>query len=477
MKIKTSVGHTDTMQGEIMITVGSNNRFRRFGNLFAVFMTITSLMLIPAGTVFSDENAETVLRLHGSNTVGAELAPALAKAFIQQILHAENISGTPGSNLNEMTVSGSISGKKAEIEIRSYGTATGFTALKEKKCDIAMASRPISPKENKELQALGNMTTCRNEHVIALDGIAVIVHPINRLRSVNISDLAGIFSGKIRNWSETGGNGKEIHVYTRDEKSGTFQTFRNLALQGNRIAENAEICRYHEDIADKVARDPDGIGYVGLPYIFRTKALAVSDGESTALKPAPFTVKTEDYILSRRLFLYAPSPAPGSYTGRFIDFVLSPAGQQIVRDTGFVNLDIELSVTRTDPDQSSQNASVLDEYLQTVEKAQRLSLNFRFHSGSFDLDNKALADLERVTEFLQQKNFQELLLIGFADSEGDYNNNCNLARRRAEKIAGELGKKGIKPFSVYSACEEIPVGSNETEEGRAKNRRVEIWVR
>jgi len=113
-----------------------------------------------------------------------------------------------------------------------------------------------------------------------------------------------------------------------------------------------------------------------------------------------------------------------------------------------------------------------------VKDAERISLNFRFRPNSTDLDNKSIRDLDRVTKLLQQNNCRDrsLLLFGFADGRGAAGVNLKLSKERAQAVAKELAMRGITPAMVTGFGSALPVASNDTDQGRDKNRRVEAWL-
>ena len=156
-----------------------------------------------------------ILRLHGSNTVGAQLAPALAQAYLRQ-QGAQDVKAVPG-HPDEVTVQGTVSGAPQVIEIAAHGSATAFTDLAAGTCDIGLASRKIKPDEVAKLSSLGDMTSPASEHVLGLDGVAVIVNRANPVSSLSTDQLAGVFSGQIADWSGVSGSGGAIKVYSRDD--------------------------------------------------------------------------------------------------------------------------------------------------------------------------------------------------------------------------------------------------------------------
>lgn len=154
-----------------------------------------------------------------------------------------------------------------------------------------------------------------------------------------------------------------------------------------------------------------------------------------------------------------------------MQFANSAAGQKVVEASGFVALTIRQK-------QSAAPAGMPSAYEALVGKALRLSVNFRFRTGSLELDNRGLADLDRVTEFLSSSSVQadRLMLVGCADSRGDDATNLKLSEGRARTIAAALSQRGVKAGTVRGFGEAIPVADNNTPNGQEKNRRVEVWI-
>jgi phosphate transport system substrate-binding protein len=280
--------------------------------------------------------ASVTIRLHGSNTVGATLAPALARAFLSREGY-DQIDVRDGADAEERVVSGRrpADGDRIDIEVAAHGTATAFTALAEGRADIGMASRPIRADERTATQALGDLAAEGSEYVVALDGVAVIVHPSNPLQRLTIEQIRQLFSGQVSDWSALGAPAGPVHLHARDDRSGTWDTFRALVLDKVPLAATAT---RHEDsrvLSDAVSVDPQAIGFIGLPYVRSAKTLAVADGRAEPLRPSRFTVATEDYALSRRLHFYVARDAQ-PLARKLADFAVSEAGQQIAQTSGFV---------------------------------------------------------------------------------------------------------------------------------------------
>ncbi|KAA8715004.1 substrate-binding domain-containing protein [Pseudomonas cannabina] len=413
------------------------------------------------------------LRIQGSNTINAELGPALVEGLLR-LQGLQSVQTLPGAALNEQRVTGvAATGQTVSIEVAAHGSGTGFTALKAGKADIAASSRPIKDQEAKELAGLGDLKSAAGEQIIAIDGVAVIVHPGNPLRQLDTQQLARIFSGEVRDWSEVGGNPGAIHLYVRDEKSGTYETFKELVLAkyGKNLSSAAVRFESSEQLSDEVSKDPNGVGFTGLPSIRRARAVAIADGESRPMLPTTSLVATEDYPLSRRLYLYVPPAAHQRWAQALVRFAQSPEGQAIVAQEGFVAQTVQaLKVQPT--------AQMPADYQALTRKAERLSVNFRFAQGSARLDNKAQQDLKRVVDYLKANDRldQHVTLVGFGDAKSDPARAALLSRLRAMAVRRELLKSGVTFRDILGLGDEMPVATNDIDDGRIKNRRVEVWV-
>ena len=263
-----------------------------------------------------------------------------------------------------------------------------------------------------------------------------------------------------------------IKIYARDNKSGTFDTFKTLVLGAKALAPGAARFEDSNALSEAVAGDRSGIGFICLPYVHGAKALALSEEGARALQATRLTVATEDYPLSRRLYLYTPANPTNRFTRKFIEFALSKQGQHVVGNSGFV---AQIVV----PQQQAVAKEAPRDYKQATEGAERLSLNFRFRTGESDLDNKAIVDVDRVITFVADLGFtgDKILLFGFADNTGATEKNRAPSLSRARTVEDQFARRGLKPGIVQGFGSDLPVASNKTEEGREKNRRVEIWLR
>lgn len=414
-----------------------------------------------------------ILRLAGSNTIGDTLGPALAEAFLKQ-RGATDVRILPGASPQEKIVQALLPGdsKASVITIAAHGSATAFTSLAGNGCEIGMASRRIKADEAAKLATLGDMNSAANEHILGLDGIAVIVNPSNSTDRLSKEQIMKIFTGEMIDWSQLGSSHGAIKIYARDDNSGTYDTFKTLVLAGKPLAPGAQRFEDSKALSDAVAADPNGIGFIGLPYIQSAKPVAVSEKGTQALLPTRLTVSTEDYLLSRRLYLYTPATPSDTYTRQFIEFALSKQGQDVVAASGFVAQNVA-QVAQT------VSGDAPDEYKQLTQDANRLSLDFRFQSGQTALDNKAKVDLDRVVSLIADLKVagDKVMLFGFSDSTGSPAANQALSLSRAKVVASQFAERGMTLAIVRGFGAGMPVASNDSDDGQAKNRRVEIWIK
>ncbi|MEA2101142.1 MAG: PstS family phosphate ABC transporter substrate-binding protein [Thermodesulfobacteriota bacterium] len=219
---------------------------------------------------------------------------------------------------------------EVDISVQGGGSGMGIASLLDGTTEIATASRKIKAKELGRARANGIQVV---ETPIAVDGIAVIIHPTNKLKDLSIQQIRAVYTGDISNWKGIGGKDMKIVVISRDTSSGTFETFEKLALNKQKVRPDALTVASNMTVARTVAQTPGAIGYVGLGYITkRVKALSVDRVECTRE-----TIKSGHYPLARELFIYTDGQ-PAGQTREFIDYILSTEGQDLVRAEGFIGI-------------------------------------------------------------------------------------------------------------------------------------------
>jgi phosphate transport system substrate-binding protein len=286
------------------------------------------------------------------------------------------------------------------------------------------------------------------------------------------AQIADVFAGTLRSWSDVGGGAQPIALHARDDRSGTFDTFKHMVLGARALSPAAARYESSEALSDAVAEDARAIGFIGLPYVRSAKPVLVQDGKAVPLLPSPTTVATEDYPLARRLYLYVPIGA-ASAAHDFVDFALSEEGQRAVQAAGFVDLR-----PRCDPN-AARCTSCTREYRDAVRGACRLSVDMRFDPGTTQLDTRALSDLQRIVAMIErgQSSEKSIVLLGFDDAKDTRANAVALSVRDATIVATQLRARGLHVDAVKGLGPDMPVSEDSTDEGRERNRRVEVWLR
>ncbi|HYA81719.1 MAG TPA: phosphate ABC transporter substrate-binding/OmpA family protein [Methylocystis sp.] len=424
--------------------------------------------------------------VHGSNTIGERLMPMLIEAFARRRGGGAAIVTMTGPE-EQRIVLPPAAGRSVAIDLQAHGSGTAAKDMASGQALIGMASRRLNADETKLLSDKFqlNPLAAANEHVLALDGLAIIVNSTNPTQSLSLKQIARIFSGEVANWKEVGGADRPIKLLRRNEKSGTFDTFKNLVLTPAHlsIAPGAEGFESSETLSERVANDPDAIGFVGLPYVNKNAVVSIASSCALVSRPTKFSVKTEEYPLARRLYLYTLGEPSEKLAGDLLRFALSDDAQATIEEAEFV----EQAIALQDADEQNRwaetalrtaanrrNATAAD-FTRTIAAARRSSAVLRFESGSAALDNKAAQDITRLAHFLFGKRFY---VVGFADAAGGIHNNARIARDRAQAVAAALRTAGlhVPPEAVKSYSSLAPTACNDDPDGATKNRRVEVWV-
>ncbi len=265
-------------------------------------ISLAFLALITAtGTLFAQK-----LVIKGSDTLGAKLVPTLAEEY--KARHPQ-----------------------VSFEIAAEGSTTGIAAIIDGTAQIGMSSRHAKPTEVSAGQAKGvNL----KDTTVAYDGMAVIVHANNPITKLTKRQVEQIFTGDVADWSAVGGNAGKFSIYTRNTSSGTYSDWKDLAMKKRNYAPSSQKMAGNEQITSEVAKNPSGIGYVGLAYINDPGIKVVSiDG----LLPNRADIVAGKYPYSRPTFYYTNGKPTGE-AAKFIAFTLSAEGQKIAEKVGFVSV-------------------------------------------------------------------------------------------------------------------------------------------
>jgi len=248
--------------------------------------------------------AEEKIVIDGSTTVGP-----IAKAFAEYFKAAH---------------------PQVNITVSESGSGNGAKSLLNGTCDIADMSRPMKMGEFKAAVDKGIKPVA---HVIALDGLPILVHPSNPVKNLTVEQVRKIFLGEIKNWKEVGGPDKAIVTISRDTNSGTYETFEKTVMNKKKIHKNCEYVGSNGAMRQRIQSTPAAIGYAGLGFVDKTvKALKVN-----GVYPSAATVQNGTYPIARPLFMYTNTyPKLGTPLYQFLSIYLTEDGQEIVEEIGFV---------------------------------------------------------------------------------------------------------------------------------------------
>jgi phosphate transport system substrate-binding protein len=434
----------------------------------------------------------------GSDTIGAGVMPLLLAGFADLKQAAVEVDRERKEVFAASLIdNGGFGDRIAKFAIKSSTSREAFRALQETATQIGMASRRIEPAEARAIARAGggNMIDPAQEHVIAVDAIVPIVNPKNPISEVSLDDLDRIYSGQITNWSDLGGKDAPINVYGRAEGSGTGEIFaeRIFAASGRRMAAGVTRVASNADMTRAVNSDENAIGFVGYAFQHGSKPLNLSSECGITAQADPFTVKAEEYPLQRRLYFYNRADNLTDGTREFLDFATSAKTDDVIEKSGFVSLAVDRDPRKFQGERTfdlirntvnPEEIPLMREMVVEILNYDRLSTTFRFASGSSTLESKALGDLDRLIDYVNQlPGDVEISFVGFSDSDGSFEDNQALSVGRAQRVADAVtayaaGRVSDRvKFTAKGFGELSPAACNTSLLGKQTNRRVEVWIR
>lgn len=224
-----------------------------------------------------------------------------------------------------------------KIQVTGGGSGTGFAALQTKQTDLANASRQIKPKEVAAcVKAFGKRPT---EYKVCVDGLSVYVNEKNPVKELDLEQLEGIFTGRIANWKEVGGNDAPIVLVSRENSSGTYEFFKEHVLKGKDFAARAQTMPGTAAVLQSVAKEQNAIGYGGAGYGAGAKHLKVKkDANSPAVDPTEENVVSGKYPIWRYLYIYLNPALDKGEIATYLNWIRSDEGQKVVKDVGYFPL-------------------------------------------------------------------------------------------------------------------------------------------
>lgn len=290
------------------------------------------ILLVVVGLIFvgckkkTDELQKTVITVKGSDTM-VNLSQKWAEEYMK--LHPE-----------------------VSIQVTGGGSGTGVASLLNKTTEIANSSRELKPVELETAKTKG---VTPFTYQVALDGIAVIVHPKSKIDSLTVKQVSDIFAGKIKNWKQLGGADMPITLYGRENSSGTYEFFKDHVLgkvDGKQVdySPSTQVLQGTAALGEAVARDVKGIGYGGVGYFAERNDVKIlhikKDENSPAISPSENNkvnydaIWSGDYSISRYLYCFTNGEATGKLK-EFMDFIVSQEGQNVVRTMEYIPLPLK----------------------------------------------------------------------------------------------------------------------------------------
>lgn len=278
------------------------NKMRKWMMKLAVVASLAISMCV-GGWSHADEKEGTTITFDGSTTVGP-----IAKAFAEYMMRNHGIN----------------------VTVAESGSGNGARGILNGTCDIGTLSRFMTEGEFKACAERGVMPVA---HVVALDGLPIIVHPSNPIDNLTLQQVQDIYTGKIKNWKELGGPDLAIVTISRDTSSGTYETFQQVVMGKERIAEGCEYVGSNGQMRARVQATPAAIGFAGIGFLDRTiKALQIN-----GVAPTVETVQSGEYPIARGLYFFTNGyPRMGTMLYRLVTLHLTRDGQEMIQEIGFV---------------------------------------------------------------------------------------------------------------------------------------------
>ena len=383
------------------------------------------------------------LAIKGSDTIGGALGPALITAF----------------EARQSDVA---------IELEALGSSTGFAGLFDGSADVAASSRPAEPAE---VEAAARLGVRLEELVIGYDGIAIVVHRDNPVRTLTLDEIRWLFSGEADDWSKVGAPPGKVQPVSRPSYSGTHGFFVDKVLQAtgkkNPFARNVQYLEKNEALTAFVAKNPRAVTYVGLGWARADGVKVVSvTGPDGPVAPTTASIRDGSYPISRSLLMYTRGRPKGPLA-EFLRFVLSKTGQTLVSRNGFVATEVDVD-------------AVLDPHLveqpMTRFRAPPVHRIF-FRQGATELDGEGSKVLDEIAETMASRRYRAII-VGHSDMTGARSDHGFVSRARARNIRDLLVYRGVdsRLMEVRGASTSQPQKSNKTIGGRRENRRVDVTL-
>ena len=478
--------------------IGFDGEYYRIDSIFGP-LTVNAQGVTCRGPGCPDlQNYVAEVRFMGAPVIAEQLFPALIERFaaardmtVRRQILAENRS-----------LFALVRGEDEVLAARFYVTSTttdaGLQALLDRDTDVALALREPDEAEEDAAEAAdqGDLSMVARSRVLALDALVPLVAASNPVDALSLEDLARIFAGEISNWQQIGGPDAPIALHLMDPESGHAQDVaaRVMSPFGLNASDRAERHSDATDLADAVARDPYAIGIGRFSRTGNARMLPLRGACGFVQHATASSLKSEDYPLTAPLLMYLPVRRMPQLVRDFMRFFESAEADRVIRRLGFVNQGITLQPLATQGERLANAVTAageeialedLQDLVTAMSGAERLSTTLRFEEGTTELDPQSLSAVSRLARAIERGAFdgRELVFVGFSDGQGSAGANLRLSRGRAEAVrlaviaAAEEGDLNRVTLRVAGFGEALPMACDDSEAGRAVNRRVEVWLR
>ena len=437
------------------------------------------------------------LTISGAYSMGQVLFPALVEGFALRQGYALKREEVLGIGTLYTLYDGASGQEQARITIKLTTSAEGFADLLGQQADMVLSMRQASTRERSMAReaGLGDLRIARQSRVIALDALVPIVSPGNPVTKLSISQLAAIYAGKIRNWSELGGEDAPITPYLMDIEEGFGPAFMQsiIAASGVTLSDRVRFHPSNKALTDAIARDPFGIAITSFMRPGNGEVVQLSGSCGFKVQASANSIKSEDYPLTMPMYLYLPERRQPQLARDFLSYLRTDSAQFVTRRAGFVDQALTRIPVHQQGDRMANAIaasgeevalSELKRMVESLDGKDRLSISFRFEGGSTLLDAPSRSNVALLARALESGRFdgRQVMFVGFSDGQGAAEQNLNLAKKRAAAVRNQVQQQ-LEAFDearvdlqVEAFGEAMPMACDDSAWGRGVNRRVEIWV-
>ena len=427
---------------------------------------------------------------------GIDLVRAIAEAFTGAKGLTVTYSST-GENAENLVLGTPTGVQIAAIDAFEMEAEQAISALLNGELNFAITREPATPEMLSRITGRQVNATAEVlfERVMALDALSVVTHRTNPIDTISIETLADIMTGRVTDWSEIGGPDGAITFYGLEPGNELMKLARGRVM-GNPDAQiaNYTVVESSEALADAVAGDRRGMAIVYRSQQGDLRPLDLASTCDIYYGSSDFAVQTQEYPFALGWYIYIRRDDPSTeFRQNLLGFLTTNEGQRSLTSIGLLSQQLRMqpmkeqggrvltSVLTSAGDRTAQQA--VGEYFDQIRESRRLSTSLRFQSGSSRPDQRAMADIARISAIVRDPAYANytVKLVGFSDSVGEFGANLTLSAGRASAIAelllrenaGWLTPENVRVFGVGPIA---PVACNTTPEGRELNRRVEVWL-